>query len=369
MSRIGLDIRLADYRGGIPEYVRQLARRMPSLDGERLHVHLRSGAGGPLHPAARSVRSWTPPHHAFERSALALELFPHRLDLFHSPDFIPPRRGRYQRVITVQDLAFLTEGEVVPEEARRYYGRWIRTAVAEADAILAISQATATALVDALGVSKARIRVTHLGRDERMRPRALAELEPALGSFRLEPGYLLSVASFEWRKRHDLLVESYRRVSAGRRDVPPLVLVGHGGPTLPLVRSRIARLGLGERVRVLADVSAEALPTLYAGASLFALLSRDEGFALPLVDAMASGLPSIVSRRGALPEVAAGSALEMESTAPEEVADAILRLLEDGDLRTRLGEAALARSRLFDWEATARATLSVYDELLGTRRP
>lgn len=132
--RIGLDVRLAGtHEGGIAEYARQLARWMPLIDEGRDYLPFGRRGRAPV-PSARALL-WTPPHHRLERLGLFVELLPYRLDLFHSPDFIPPLAGRYRRVITVQDLAFLTEGDVVPAETRRYYGRWVRRAVAEAAAM------------------------------------------------------------------------------------------------------------------------------------------------------------------------------------------------------------------------------------------
>lgn len=365
VTRIGLDLRLVGaHEGGIAEYARRLASWLPRLDPAREYLpFLRRGASfsGP------GRRLWTPPHHRFERLMLSAELLPRRLALFHSPDFVPPRAGGFRRVITVQDLAFLAAGDVVPREVRRYYGRWIRTAVAEADAVIAISEATKRALVDAIGAPEDRIRVTPLGRDERLRPRPPHELRGPLARYGLEPGYLLSVGSFEWRKNQALLLRAYRRLTSRCGEVGPLVLAGYRGPTLAGLRELVRELDLDARVVFLVNVPAEDLPFVYAGASLFALVSLDEGFGLPLVDAMACGLPCVVSSRGALPEVAAGNALEIASMSVEETAEALALLSEDSELRRRLSEGALERSRAFTWEETARGTLAVYDELLGSR--
>ena len=362
--RIGLDLRLGGtHEGGIAEYARQLARWLPSVDERRDYVPF--GRRGKTPPDEAREFLWTPPHHRFERTTLRLELMRHKLDLFHSPDFVPPRRGRYRRVITVQDLAFLTAGAAVPEESRRYYGRWIRTAVAEADAIIAISHATKNALVDELGVPSGKITVTHLGRDDRLESGVPTERENALRRLGLEPGYILSVASFEWRKNHIHLLEAYRLLRSLRKDTPPLVLVGYRGPTLAHVRFTIHDLGLEQHVLLFVDLPKEDLPSIYGGARLFTMLSLDEGFGLPLVDAMACGLPSVVSRRGALPEIAAGAALEVDPSTIEDAVEALVRLLDDVSLCQRLAARARKRSRAFSWEKTARETLAVYDELLG----
>jgi alpha-1,3-rhamnosyl/mannosyltransferase len=106
------------------------------------------------------------------------------------------------------------------------------------------------------------------------------------------------------------------------------------------------------------------LPALYAGAGGFVFPSLWEGFGLPVLEAMAAGVPVVASRRGALPEIAGEAALLVEPGV-EPLADALGQLLGDPGLRCRLGEAGARRAQAFSWERTARETLAVYRRALG----
>src|SRR3990172_3127390 len=143
--RIGLDARLTYYaHGGISNYIRHLAPTLPALDPANEYVifHSRKARESlPVPANARRADCRTPAHHRFERFALGVELLPHRLDLLHSLDFIPPH-GPFRSVITIHDLTFLRYPQFLTAESRRYYNDQIHAAVQRADAILTDSDAT-----------------------------------------------------------------------------------------------------------------------------------------------------------------------------------------------------------------------------------
>ena len=369
--RVGLDVRLTYYRGGgISTYIRHLAQALPRLDGGREHLHFyRRGHRETFSLHARRVDCWTPAHHRFERIALATEIAPWRLDLFHAPDCIPPRWGSRRTVITVHDLGFLRYPETLSAESRRHYGDQIRAAVARADAIVADSRATRADLIELLSVPAEAIAVVPLGVDHAYRPLSDAELEAPLARNGLRPGYVLFVGTFEPRKNVGGLCEAYGLLRRGLPDAPPLVLAGHRGWLFEPTRERIEQLGLGPHVRFLEDVAGADLPALYGGAAAFVLASHHEGFGLPALEAMACGVPSVVSNRGSLPEVAGGAAVEVDPDRPEEIAAAISRILTDAALRADLSRRGRERAATFSWPRTARATLDVYDRVLAGRAP
>ena len=133
--RIGIDARLAYYRqGGITQYVYHLIDELPRLDAESTYLilHSRKDRRDLAHaPNQRRVACWTPAHHRLERLALAAEVLPLRLDLLHSPDFIPPYGGRQRSVITIHDLTFLHYPEFLTAGSRRYYNAQIGAAARE----------------------------------------------------------------------------------------------------------------------------------------------------------------------------------------------------------------------------------------------
>src|SRR5512139_1973418 len=139
--QIGLDARLAFYRrySGIGQYIVQLSEQLAGLDQAHTHtvIHSRQDKQPPHHARAQLCAAWTPSHHRWEQLAFPLELARLRLDLLHSPDFIPPFAGRFKRVITVHDLNFLYYPQFLTAESRRYYNDQIEHAVRAADHILA----------------------------------------------------------------------------------------------------------------------------------------------------------------------------------------------------------------------------------------
>jgi glycosyltransferase involved in cell wall biosynthesis len=367
--RIGLDVRLTYYRGGgIPVYIRHLARALPSLDPDREHVHFyRRGHAETLSPGARRVDCWTPAHHRLERFALSAEIAPSRLDLFHAPDCIPPRWGYRRLVITVHDLGFLRSPETLTADSRRHYASNIRAAVAAADAVIADSRATRADLLERLSVSPDVVTVVPLGVDDVYRPLPAHERTPVLARHGLDAGYVLFVGTFEPRKNVAGLCEAYACLRRLLPDAPPLVLAGHRGWLFDATMERVNRLGLGPHVRFLGDVPGGDLPALYGGAAVFALASHHEGFGLPVLEAMACGVPCVVSQRGSLPEVGGGVALEVDPDDPEAIAGAIARLLTDAALRDDVRRRGRERAAAFSWQRTARATLDVYDRVLTGR--
>src|SRR5262249_16634968 len=148
----------------------------------------------------------------------------------------------------------------------------------------------------------------------------------------------------------------------------PLVITGDATrrgklhrPLPPL----IARLGLGEHVRLVGLVPDAELPALYTGATLFVYPSRYEGFGLPVLQAMACGTPVACSTGGSLTEVAGDAALTFAPDDEPGLADALARGLQDDPLRARLRGAGLARAAPFSWEKTAAATLQAYADAVG----
>ncbi len=353
--RIALDARLKYYRqGGTTNYIRNISGRLPG-DLHVLH-HFRD----PI-TWGRRVNVFTPCHHRLERWALSLELLPRRFDLLHSPDVIPPQRGARKHVISVMDLGFLHYPQFLTEESRRYYNDQIAWAVAHADHILTISETTARDLREMLGVPPEKITVNLLGVEPAFRPQrgdVIAEMRERFG---LPASYLLFVGVFEPRKNIPNLLRAYRLLP-GR--TPPLVLAGRRGWLYEESFALIESLDLRDRVIVLEDVPQGDLPTLYSGAVLHLLPSFYEGFGLPALEAMACGTPTIVSDRGALPEVVGDVGALIDPDDPEHIARAIRDLLKDSGRRLEMTALGLAHAASFTWKRTAEVVYDVYQKVL-----
>jgi glycosyltransferase involved in cell wall biosynthesis len=368
---IGIDARLNAYRGGgIAEYTRRLIGALAQLDDETTYRVLehRWAAGRLVPPDAanfRSVTALTPPHHRLERLALGVEVARLRLDLLHSPDFIPPRFGARRTVITVHDLNFLHYPQFQTADSLRYYAGHIRAAVRQADHILADSAATCDDLCRLLDVPAEKITVHLLGVDQAFRPLPAAEVEAACARFGLPRGYILFVGTFEPRKNLPGLLEAYYALRQRLPDAPPLVIAGRRGWLYESIFQKAADLGLGKSIRWMENPPDADLPALYNGAAVLALPSFYEGFGFPALEAMACGVPTVVSDRGSLPEVVGDTGLLIDPDQPEALAGALARALTDDAFRARSAQAGLDRARTFTWTQTAQTTLAVYRRVLG----
>ncbi|MGH2725085.1 MAG: glycosyltransferase family 4 protein [Actinomycetota bacterium] len=362
-----VDQLLARVPGGIGTYVGELVPALMAADPEVAITLFHARAEGrslpegwaadlPVVPLRRGIRTLYPGW------ALAgLPALPEPLrgqDVLHSPSpaAVPPAGPGQRLVVTVHDLAFLVEPRLFPPAWRTMYRMGLRRAVRHADALVAVSEHTARDLVDRAGADAGKIHVTPLAATL---PASAGDPGPAVDRLRIPRPYLLFVGTLEPRKNLVRLVRAYRRAVA-RSELPhALVLAGPPGWGGDALERELAIPAAGEVVRT-GRVEPDELDALYRGADAFAYPSLYEGFGLPVVDAMARGIPMIVSSSSSLPEVAGDAALTASPHSVEELAQAIERVLTDRTLAARLTEAGRARATEFSWARTARATLEVY---------
>jgi len=213
-----------------------------------------------------------------------------------------------------------------------------------------------------------RVRAVHLGAGEEFRPRSSTETQAVLRRFALVHGaYLLVVGTIEPRKNLVHVLESYAQLPAALRERFPLVVAGAKGWHASGIVSRL-RNQSDPQVRFLGHVESVALPHLYAGAALFAYPSIYEGFGLPPLEAMASGVPVIVSDRASLPEIVGTAGQLMNPKDPADTAARLQALLEDPARRAEMSRLGLERASHFTWAACADMTRSVYRQAVDTSR-
>ncbi len=362
MQHIGIDARLTYYRiGGISTYIRRLIHALEMLDMENQYTVFHSRkAQESLVKRFRRASLWTPCHHRLERIALSVELVRFRLDVLHSPDFIPPLRSARKHIITVHDLNFLHYPQFLTTESRRYYNDQIEGAVRQADHILADSEATKTDLVSMLAVPPEKITVHMLGVDEQFKPLPPATLAHYRQQLNLPDSYFLFVGTFEPRKNIIGLLEAYRLLRDRLPDAPALVLAGNRGWLFDETMAKIDQMNLGWYIHWRENVSQEALPALYNMATALVTPSFYEGFGFPALEAMACGTVPIVSNRSSLPEVVGEVGLQIDPDDASALSDALYHVLTDSAWRETMRQAGLARAATFTWEHTARIALSVY---------
>jgi glycosyltransferase involved in cell wall biosynthesis len=360
LSTIAIDLRLTYYRqGGIAEYMRQLLAALTDLSPPQKLLALHNFRMD--ESLGNRVNCYTPSHHRLESIALGLELLPRRIDLLHSPDFIPPKFGAKKYVITVHDLAFLLYEDIQTADSLRYYAGGIRRAVRQADRIIAVSAATRDDLMRLLDIPSQKISVIWEGLHPQFRPIPDDEARPVLDRYHLPEKYMLFVGTIEPRKN----IPNLLRAFAMLKDRPKLVLAGQKGWLSDETFDTIHKLNLGEEVIWLDGVPFADLPALYSGAMLHILPSLYEGFGFPPLEAMACGTATIVSDRGALREISGEAAIFIDPDSPESIAAAIEALLRDDTQRTEQVTRGLDHVKQFTWRSTAEKTLALYQEVLN----
>ena len=367
----GLDLRPSLSKPtGVGSYVLALARRLPALSPEDRFFFFSASLKDRFPkldwpPNARLVDRRLPVralNYAWNRlGAPALDrLVGASLDLVHSPHplIVPGKKAKH--VVTIHDLFFLKHPDMTESEIRRDYVPLVRDHVRRADAVICVSEFTASEARILLDVPPEKITVIPNGVDPAYRePISAEEVNAVLARRRLPRGALLYVGSEEKRKNLVNLAMAYMGL-ARLGGVPPLVLVGPG--------SHWASGGsiASPRIHATGYLETREIRALMAASAALVLPSLEEGFGLPVAEAMAAGLPVVCSRGSGLEEVAGGAALLVDPLNTRSIADGIEKVLGDPATVATLRERGLRQSRTFDWDAASAQTLALYRRVLGS---
>jgi glycosyltransferase involved in cell wall biosynthesis len=290
-----------------------------------------------------------------------------RVGLLHSVAMTAPLRTRAVNVVTLADVTWIVAPDPGEAGTVRLWRVVVPPVARRADRILALSQAGAEHVVEYLRVPRERIDVVPLasGGSDLLAPTPAPQLRARLG---LGDGpVILTVSAKKVNKNLERLVRAMADVVAAR---PDAVLVMPGNPTAHEddLRALAQELGLGPNVVFPEYVDAHDLEGLYALASCFVFASINEGFGIPILEAMRRGVPVACSRASALPEVAGDAARYFDPYDIADISGALIELLNDDGLARKLVARGRAREATFTWEATARGTLESYARAWRERR-
>ena len=292
-------------------------------------------------------------------------------DVVHSPHpLLTPARAAAQ-VITIHDLNFLTHPERTRGEIRRDYPSLARDHAQRAGAILVPSAYTAGEVERLLGVPRDRMTLCPAGAPD-WTPRAAAPPD----------GYVLFFSTLEPRKNVGGLLDAYEQLLASfdagpphlapphpapRRPFPTLLLAGRATAEAQPWLDRLARAPLHGHVRHIGYVDANDRRALYEGARLLVQPSFDEGFGLPVLEAMTLGVPVVAADRGSLPEVLGGAGLLVDPDRPSDIARAMAQMLDDEQVAATCAARGVARARAFRWQHTAHRVYQAYQQAIDRR--
>jgi alpha-1,3-rhamnosyl/mannosyltransferase len=306
--------------------------------------------GDPLPRRPRLWRQWR------DRRAM-------RSSVVHGPNyFLPPfvERG----IITVHDLSVFRFPETHPVERVNAFEREFTSSLARASHVITDTETVRREVIEMFALAPETVTAVPLGVDAAFSPQSAAALAPTLSQWGLQPGaYGLCVSTLEPRKRIAELLAAWRALPRRLRDAFPLVLCGGAGWRNEQLRALVEAGVGGGWLRHLGFVDETLLPHLYAGAGLFIYPSIYEGFGLPPLEALASGVPVMVADRSCLPEVCGDAARYFDADDVDGLAMAIETNLGDVQWRATARERGVARASRFSWAQCVERTVDLYARL------
>lgn len=375
--KIGIDISQIVHEGtGVANYTKELVRHLLTIDQENDYVlfglslrklsilqdfyesllSLNNKVAAKFYPIPPSLADylWNR-FHLFPIERLVGEI-----DVFHSSDWIQPP-AKAKKVTTVHDLVVYkypetSNSKIISTQKRRL--RWVKK---ECDLIFADSLATKKDLISILGFDSAKIEVVYPGVGDEFRPADEEEKLRVRQKYNLYSDYILTVGTKEPRKNLAKTAAAFNRflhhslVTVQNKPIK-LVIVGKTG-------WGEEDLNEGESVQKLGLVDQKDLPALYSASSFFVYLSLYEGFGLPVIEAMACGVPVLTSDRGSLKEIAAGSALVVDPEMEDEIAVQMTKIYVDSSLRGELRKKGKENAVKYNWRETARTIRSFYQRI------
>ena len=375
--QVVMDVGPAVHQGaGLARYTERLVDHLLREQADRVDLSLfynaHSGHTLPDSLAGVTVRSVSMGQYAWRLGVLAGQMTGRpdyaqhipQAQIFHATEHLLPRLPKTTvTVLTVHDLIF----ERFPQHHTITNRLFLKLAmplfVRRADAIIAVSHSTAQDLVDLYRTPAAKIHVIHEGIDDRFAPIGPPGVHGVKSKYSPDRPYLLMVGTLEPRKNHGAVLDLLARLKA--EEFPHrLVIVGGKGWLFDPIQRRVDALGLTDDVVFAGFVADAELPALYAGAACVVMPSLYEGFGMPVVEAMACGVPVLTSTVSSLPEVAGDAALLVDPANVDALSDGLRRLAEDGALRQDLATKGSARAKQYSWDRAAELTLASYRRAL-----
>ncbi len=285
--------------------------------------------------------------------------------LIHGPNYIVPKSS-LPSVITIHDLSTFINPSWHPSVRRNHINKKLPECINHARLILTDTYTVKTEVQKFFGLSDEKVVAVPLGVDPVFHPRNMVSIATTLTKYGLKPNtYSLCVSTIEPRKNIQRLIRAYSRLPTSLLKKWPLVLIGEPGWNNQAIHQEIAQAQQKGWLHYIGFVPDKELPEIYSGARLFVYPSLYEGFGLPVLEAMASGIPTLTSNRSCLPEVAANSSWLINPDDEEELQKAIYSCLLDEIWQKESKSRGLARAAQLTWENCVKKTAQAYQIALN----
>lgn len=352
----------------------KLLEALFQLDTENEYVVAVSAVEPTFENGAGNVRQWViPVKNRFLVRIYAQMMFPREFrdfDVIHFTKnlnlvgLLPPQ------VVTIFDLTALLHPELMPRVDYWYYSTVQKFTMRQAKRVIAISKDAAKGVEQYYRTPSERIRVVYLAAGEHFKPMPESAVQTARAKYGISEDYFIHVGHIDRKKNLTLLVRAYDQACKQTGFTGNLVLVGeaypkgHDANLIPTIEA----LGLKEKVIFTGGATDAELPALLSGAIAKVYPSVHEGFGLAAIEALACGTPLITGHSGAVSEVVGDAGIVLDTITVDKVACAMVRLIEDTQLRQDLHRRGLERAGLFSWKEAARQTLEIYREAAEEKR-
>lgn len=289
---------------------------------------------------------------------------PYKDYIYHSPNFVLPHFAG-KCVSTVHDMSVFRVPQYHPAARVQYQRAIFPHIIKKGSLFITDSEFSKAELLDFFpALPQERVVSVPLGADPMFCVRSALSVAPTLSRYGLIAGrYTLSVGTIEPRKNIECLIDAYAQLTPSLRAQYPLVLVGGYGWNSEHIHQKIERYAQQGWLKYLRFVPDQDLGAIYSGARLFACVSHYEGFGLPVLEAMASGIPVISSDVASLPEVGGDAVVYVNPNDTEQIQAALTRVLEDDVYSQILSASGLVRAKLFSWDRTVQETLLAYGRI------
>jgi glycosyltransferase involved in cell wall biosynthesis len=379
--RVGIDIRALDPGNptGIGKYIYSVLRYLAQLDGRNtynLYYPVRRNSSTWIRKNLGSSyvthMGWVPEFLSAEKfNKLWFEWYlPSRIrkdkiDIFHGPSFSLPENGSAKRIVTVHDLSPVLFPGLYKGISSEAIVNSTRRSIEGADLILADSEHTRKDIIETYGVSSTVVRRVYLGLDDRYDGIVSNEcIETVKRKYGLPESFIFHVGSYHPRKNAEAIIKALEILRRRRKKVQ-LVLSGKRTRYFEHLREMVCNLRLENAVVLLGYLPDGEIRALYSAAKAMVYPSLYEGFCLPIVEAMASGLPCVVANRACMPEIAGGAAIAVDPDKPEDIADAVVTVTEKEEVRQGMIASGYRCAKRFSWRETASQTLKAYRDIAG----
>lgn len=294
-----------------------------------------------------------------QRSAAGVDIY-HRCDPFARFFHIPGS------VITIHDLFPITHAGGFEQHLSTKYSQLLPALQKNTSQIIVPTQYIQSQVLHYMPAMQGRVHTVYEAASEKFTPTVLSEkTRHDLGIADLS-SYVLFIGRVDYRKNTARLVAAHRMLAPGQRERFPLLLVLNGKDEQVANFARQNSISAGDpSIRIVRSVSDAELVELYSSCGIFAFPSLDEGFGLPLLEAMQCGAPVLTSSASCMPEVAGNAAHYANPLKPESIADALARMIEDDEYRLLLRRRGLERAQQFSWKKAAEETVGVYREAIA----